>query len=179
MARIVFPDRFADALRDPVHPVAGRREKERAGGKDGRCRMREGKRKPRRASSLSRSQRHRSGDQIGHLGPAAGLQSDIRRRYCARVPCSPITQLRGERERASARSRLIHRATSGGGGGGGGGSGGGSAARHNRNVTTNARAKKGKKKRKRKEITSGEFTRRKRGAMKKTRGGERESDVEG
>jgi len=59
-----------------------------------RCRMREGKRKPRRASSLSRSQRHRSGDQIGHLGPAAGLQSDIRRRYCARAPCSPITQLR-------------------------------------------------------------------------------------
>jgi len=52
-----------------------------------------------------------------------------------------VRRLRNSAVSASARSRLIHRATSGGGGGGGGG---GPAARHNQNVTTNARAKKGK-----------------------------------
>lgn len=55
------------------------------------CMHRRAKRTRGEASSLSRSQRHRSRDQIGHLGPAVGLQSDIRRRYCVCTPCSPIT----------------------------------------------------------------------------------------
>lgn len=36
-----------------------------------------------------RSQRHQRSDQIERLGPAAGLQSDIRRRYCVCTRCLP------------------------------------------------------------------------------------------
>lgn len=70
------------------------RERERERRTTGRCSQaacRRAKGTQGKASSLSRSQRHRSRDQIGHLGPAAGLQSDIRRRYCVCTPCSPIT----------------------------------------------------------------------------------------